>query len=153
MPMNTTNTKGALVALSDDIKRARGILARLCENGLVSMSVPVRQEDEDMVLLRIIEAAALQAHSPPAPAVASEREAFIAESMSKGATLGDAEIVAQAMGFAPQPPCDNDHIAPGSERFAEQTASRFDDPQYKAGFDEAMDLFKSVVLRMAEGLE
>lgn len=48
------------------------------------------------------------------------------------------------------PPCDNDHIAPGSERFTEPPASRFDDPQYRAGFDEAMDLFKRFVSRMAE---
>lgn len=43
----------------EDIARAFDILNRLCDKGLLSMSVPMRDSDEDMVLSRIIKRAAL----------------------------------------------------------------------------------------------
>ena len=44
--------------LPGDIETARKVLARLCDHGLVSMSIPVRQTDEDLALSRVIECAA-----------------------------------------------------------------------------------------------
>ena len=43
----------------EQIKAARKILARLCEHGLVKMSIPVRQDDEDMILSAVINRAAV----------------------------------------------------------------------------------------------
>jgi hypothetical protein len=40
------------------LEQARKILSRLCDNGLLSMSIPVRENDEDMVLSAVIEYAA-----------------------------------------------------------------------------------------------
>lgn len=52
----TDNT--ARVALKpEDIFKARDILSRLCRERTLLMSIPVRDEDEDMVLLRVIKAA------------------------------------------------------------------------------------------------
>lgn len=50
---------GDAPAVDEDVKAARTILARLCEEGLVRMSIPVRPDDEDMVLSRVIDRAAL----------------------------------------------------------------------------------------------
>lgn len=47
-----------------DIKRAEEILARLCDQGLVQMSIPVHQDDEDMVLARVINLAATPSPKP-----------------------------------------------------------------------------------------
>lgn len=48
------------------IEGARKILARLCNSGRVRMTVPPRDDDEDMVLLAIIELAALTIAKPAA---------------------------------------------------------------------------------------
>jgi len=52
--------------IDGDVKRAKEILARLCDQGLLSMSIPVRNDDEDMVLSRVINALApgLAPHQP-----------------------------------------------------------------------------------------
>ena len=61
--------------LEADIAIAKKVLARLCDNGLVSMSIPVRQTDEDMTLVRVVDAAqkfaalASPAQAPAAPSV------------------------------------------------------------------------------------
>ena len=51
-----------------DIEDARAILARLCDEGYLRMSIPVRDKDDDMILKRVIDAAALAA-GPATPAV------------------------------------------------------------------------------------
>lgn len=48
------------------IEGARKILARLCNSGRVRMTVPPRDDDEDMILLAIIELAALTIAEPAA---------------------------------------------------------------------------------------
>lgn len=48
------------------IEGARKILARLCNSGRVRMTVPPRDDDEDMILLAIIELAALSIAEPAA---------------------------------------------------------------------------------------
>lgn len=50
---------GGAPAVDEDVKAARAILARLCEEGFVRMSIPVHPGDEDMVLSRVIDRAAL----------------------------------------------------------------------------------------------
>lgn len=55
--MNTTKTDAQTGLLPDDIQNAYKILERLCENRVLSMSIPVQKSDEDMVLSRVIKAA------------------------------------------------------------------------------------------------
>lgn len=66
------------------IEGARKILARLCNSGQVRMTVPPREDDEDMILLAIIELAALTVSNEASEPAATdepetdERAAFIA---------------------------------------------------------------------------
>lgn len=55
-----------------DIAAAKKILARLCDEGLVHMSIPVRSDDEDMVLSRVIALASRLQEQEGQPALSDE---------------------------------------------------------------------------------
>jgi len=59
-----------LAVMEAEIAAARKILARLCDNGLVRMSIPVQPDDEDIILSAVIERAAAAVSAAPAEPVA-----------------------------------------------------------------------------------
>jgi hypothetical protein len=56
----------------EQIAKARKILARLCDRGLLSMSVPVRDDDEDMILSAVIDRAATPPNASLTPLAAPQ---------------------------------------------------------------------------------
>lgn len=69
------------------IEGARKLLARLCNSGRVRMTVPPRDDDEDMILLAIIELAALTIAEP----AANVRTAPVQQAPDAAADVRDAE--------------------------------------------------------------
>lgn len=67
--MQTDNQRNPLKnpATPEDIYKARDILSRLCKQGALTMSIPVQSDDEDMILLRVINSAALASRATPQP--------------------------------------------------------------------------------------
>lgn len=71
-----------------DIAAANKILSRLCDKGLVSMSIPVRDSDEDMILSRVIALASRLQEQEGQPA--------LSERTSKDYAIEHAEYMAVA---------------------------------------------------------
>lgn len=59
-----------------DIAAANKILSRLCDKGLVSMSIPVRDSDEDMILSRVIALASRLQEKEGQPALSDKVDSF-----------------------------------------------------------------------------